>query len=408
MALTPGPSTAGRWVVLAAAAVAFAAAHGFGRFGFTLILPSMRDGLALSNGEIGTIAGLGLAAYLLCSVPSGALVSRLGTRPVVVAGLLATAAGLAWTGLADSFAAATAAQALVGAASPAIIVPTLAIGGAWFAPAFRGRATGLVVAGGGLGILAAGLLVPVLLGPGDGDWRRAWWGLAVGVLAATLIAALGLRDPPDARGQGRGRGEPGAIPAPRLGPVYRSAAVWHLGVVFGLYGVAFIVYGTFFAAHLAQHGVDAATAGRLWSLAGLVSVGSGLSGGVLADRLGSNRTLALMFAMQGASLAMLAWGNGPGWYAGSAVLYGASLWGFPPAVSKACAEIVGPALAPAALGVLALVFGVGQTIGPIVGGLLADRGGTLAAALLFGAASDAAGALVALLLRPSRLTPSGR
>ncbi len=381
-----------RWLVLGAAGIAFAAAHGFGRFGITLILPPMRDGLGLSNGEVGAIAGLGLAAYLLCSVPAGALVSRFGTRRVVVVGLLATAIGLAGTGLADGFASAVAAQAIVGAASPAIIVPMLAIGGAWSSPAFRGRATGLVVAGGGIGILGAGLLVPVLLGPDGGDWRSAWRGLALGVLAATLVAVLGLRDPP-------GVGDRGGLNTPRLGLVYRSWAVWRLGVAFGLYGVAFIVYGTFFAAHLSQRGVATAMAGWLWSLAGLVSIGSGLAGGMLTDRLGASRTLVVMFVVQGAGLALLAWGDAPGWYAGSAVLYGASLWGFPPAVSKACSEIVGPALAPAALGVLALLFGLGQTIGPIIGGLLADQTGTLSAALLLGAAADGAGVVWVLLLR---------
>ena len=384
-----------RWLALGAAAVAFMAAQGFGRFGFALILPAMRDGLGLSNGEMGTIAGVGLAAYVICTVPAGALASRFGTRWVVVAGLFGVAAGLAGTGLADGFVLATAAQALVGVASPAVIVPILAIGGAWFEPSFRGRATGLVVAGGGVGIAAAGLLVPLLLGAGDGRaWRRAWWGLALAVLGAAIVATLLLRDPPS-----RSTGDP-----PRLGLVYRSALVWRLAVLFGLYGVAYIVYGTFFGARLAQQGVDPATAGWLWSLAGVVSIGSGLLGGLLADRLGPAATLVTMFVLEGAGLAALALGDGPAWYVGSVLLYGVSVWGFPAAMSKACAEAVGSALTPAALGLLTLLFGIGQALAPIAGGLLADVSGSLAPALLLGAAADAAGALGALLL-PRRRPP---
>ena len=383
-----------RWPALFAAAVAFMAAQGFGRFGFALILPSMRDGLGLSNGEMGLMAGIGLAAYLLSSAPIGVLAAWFGTRRVVVGGLLGIAAGLAGTGLAEGFAMAAAAQALVGAASPGVIVPVLAAGTAWFPPSVHGRVTGLVVAGGGLGVLTTGLVVPLLLGTGDElAWRRAWGSLALGTLAASLLVALLLRDPP-AVGSATAR--------PSLGAVYRSAAVWRLGIVFGFYAVAYIVYGTFFAAHLAQRGVDGVTAGRLWSLVGVASIGSGLLGGVLADRLGSSLALAAMFAMEGTGLALLALGDGLAWYAVSAIFFGASFWGFPSAISKACAEIVGPALAPAAIGLLAVFFGVGQVVGPVVGGLLADWTGALSAALLLGAAADLAGVVGSLLL-PQRM-----
>jgi MFS family permease len=369
------------------------AAQGFGRFGITLILPPMRDGLGLSNGEMGLLAGVGFVAYLLSSAPSGALAARFGTRPVVALGLCLIGIGLTATGLAVDFVGAALALALVGVGGPAAIGPVLAVGGAWFSPAFRGRATGLVVAGGGLGILLTGLLVPLLLGPSEvAAWRRAWWGLGAGVLLTAVIAAVVLRDPPSSAHAGR----------VSLGQVYRSGGIWRLGFVFMLYGISYIVYGTFFGAHLAHHGVDATEAGRLWSLAGLVSVSSGLIGGILADRLGPYLALAAMFAVQGAGLAALAVGDATPWYTASSVLYGLSLWGFPSAISKAAAEIVGPSLAPAALGLLVLTFGVGQVIGPVVAGALADWSGTLTPGLLVAAGADAAGGLVAFLLSTLR------
>ena len=70
---------------LLAASLAFLAAQGFGRFGFGLVLPAMRDGLGLSTGQMGLLAGIGLTAYLLSSVPAGA--PRIG----VVIGLPSTA-----------------------------------------------------------------------------------------------------------------------------------------------------------------------------------------------------------------------------------------------------------------------------------------------------------------------------
>jgi cyanate permease len=276
-----------------------------------------------------------------------------------------------------------------------------------------------VVAGGGVGLLLAGQLVPWLLGSGDdaSAWRRAWWGLAVGVLVATAVAALFLRDPPALRtppplGDEGDSGAAGAgAPAPEAADdvtasVYRRGAVWRLALVFGLYGVSYIVYGTFFAAHLQRHALDAATAGRLWSLAGLVAIGSGLLGGALADRLGPSAALVVMFGLQGTGMATLALGDGIGWFTLSAVVYGLSLWGFPAAISKACTELVGPALAPAALGLMATAFAVGQAGGPMVAGLLADWTGSLAPGLLFGALMDALGAAVAWWVRHDRPPPA--
>jgi predicted MFS family arabinose efflux permease len=387
---------------LAAAGVAYLAAQGFGRFGFGLVLPAMRDALGLSTGEMGLLAGIGLAAYLFSSAPAGALAARFGTRWVVVGGLLGTAAGLAATGLTNGFLLAALAQALVGASAPLAIVPILAIGGRWVSPSFRGRATGLVVAGGGFGLLLAGLLVPLLLAPGDDSaWRRAWWGLAGGVLAATVVAAVFLRDPPASPGQIDATGGD-SVTDSLASSVYRRGAVWRLALVFGLYGVSYIVYGTFFAAHLQRHGLDAATAGRIWSLAGLVAIGSGLLGGTLADRLGPSAALVVMFGLQGSGMALLALGDGVGWFVVSAVVYGASLWGFPAAISKACTELVGPRLAPAALGLMATAFAVGQAGGPMVAGLLADQTGSLGPGLLFGALMDGLGAAVAWWIRKDR------
>src|SRR5215475_13119781 len=103
---------------LAAAAVGFLAAQGLGRFGFGLVLPAMRDALGLSTGQMGLLAGIGLAAYLIASVPAGALAARFGTRWMVVGGLLGTAVGLAGTGFANGFIGAMYGQIVVGASGP--------------------------------------------------------------------------------------------------------------------------------------------------------------------------------------------------------------------------------------------------------------------------------------------------
>ncbi len=59
--------------------------------------------------------------------------------------------------------------------------------------------------------------------------------------------------------------------------------------------------------------------------------------------------------------------------------------------------------APAALGFITFFFGLGQTVGPSVAGVMADAAGTFFPAFLLAAGVALLGALGALLLRPVSL-----
>ena len=68
-------------------------ALGFVRFGYSLTLPAMQAGLGLTPSEMGLAAGCSHAAYLVCSLPAGALTTRFGARRVVAGGLVGAALG---------------------------------------------------------------------------------------------------------------------------------------------------------------------------------------------------------------------------------------------------------------------------------------------------------------------------
>ncbi|MDP8921887.1 MAG: YbfB/YjiJ family MFS transporter [Chloroflexota bacterium] len=384
-----------RWAVLAASTLAFAGALGFVRFGYSLVLPAMQAGLGLAAADMGFIAGWSFAAYLACSLPAGALATRLGMRRTIVGGLLAAAVGLALTALSRGIALATIGQVIAGGAIAAVIVPVLAISTGWFPPRFWSLATGVVVAGGGIGFLVSGFVVPrlVVMDPAGG-WRLAWFGMAAVVLAVAAVVAWLVRDPP------RTVRRPPLLAS--LRQVYTSGAVWQLGGVFLLYGVAYITYGTFFTAHLVGgHGLDPILVGQLWALNGAAGIVGAPLVGAVADRLGHRPTLVLLFALQGTSLLLLALATDPGWFAVSAIFYGFTVWCFAGVISAAAGAVVGPALAPAGVGLAVVLMSVGQMIGPIVGGLLAEPSGSFTRSLLVGAGVDALGLLGTLAMRMS-------
>ena len=382
-----------RWAVLAASTLAFAGALGFVRFGYSLVLPSMQAGLGLTTADMGFIAGWSFAAYLACSLPAGALATRLGMRRTIVGGLLVAAVGLALTALAPGIPLATVGQVIAGGAIAAVIVPVLAISTGWFPPRAWSLATGVVVAGGGIGFLVSGIVVPrlVVADPSEG-WRLAWFGMTVVVLGIAAVVAWLVRDPP------RTVKRPPILAS--LRQVYGSSAVWQLGGVFLLYGVAYITYGTFFTAHLVRGiGLDPVLVGQLWALNGAAGIVGAPLLGAVADRLGHRPTLVLLFALQGTSLVILALASDTWWFAVSALLYGFTVWSFAGTISAAAGAAVGSGLAPAGVGLAVVLMSVGQMIGPIVGGLLADPSGSFTRSLLVGAGADALGLLGTLAMR---------
>jgi hypothetical protein len=62
-----------------------------------------------------------------------------------------------------------------------------------------------------------------------------------------------------------------------------------------------------------------------------------------------------------------------------------------------CGDLVGAARASAAIGVINVLFGTGQALGPVVGGMVLDATGSLSAVLVAAAAVSLVGGLGALL-----------
>jgi MFS family permease len=210
-----------------------------------------------------------------------------------------------------------------------------------------------------------------------------------------IVCAVALRDHPDAR---------------RPGPVeWRSMltmpAVSVACVLVLLFGFEYIIFGTFFAAHLRAGGRSAAEAGHLWSGVGLLMMASGVVGGVLSDRIGRFAALAAILGAQAlASLALASTVAGPRLWT-AVVLYGATVMGVPAILSAIAGDVVGPARASAVIAIINVFFGLGQTIGPIVAGAIIDATGSVRTAFLLGAVVSlvaAAGAAAAAALIPPR------
>ncbi|MFP3879467.1 MAG: MFS transporter, partial [Dehalococcoidia bacterium] len=412
------------WIVVFTGMLATIAAHGFGRMSYTLILPEMKEGLGLTYTQAGLLSTGNFIGYLLFAIIGGFLASRYGTRRVISLSLVLMGISMLLTGLAHSMEWAFAMRLLTGLGNGGAYVPAMALGSIWFTMRRRGFATGIVSGGIGVGTLLGGLIVPhILLTYGADGWRYSWYYLGGAVLLVALIAYFLLRDRPEdlglqqvgASAEAKPHGEQnpsssdssssfspspnssgpaGKKPPPNLrwGLIYKVKEVWFLGLVYLMYGFSYVIYMTFFKAFLSDEMlVSPILVGYLWALVGGLSAFCGIIWGGISDRLGRSRGAALAYLTLGLSYLIFAlFHTLPAFYV-SVFLFGLSAWSIPTIMAATAGDYVGPRLAPAGLGFITLFFGIGQALGPAVGGYLADVTGSFVSSFIVATAVSGVG-----------------
>jgi len=400
------------WIVVAMGTLVVFGALGLARFGYAAVLPAMQTALNMDNTQAGVLATANLAGYVLFSAAGGALASRFGPRAVIAFGLCAAGIGMLFTGLSQNFAQAAAWRAVTGMGSGASNVPAMGLLSAWATSRRRGTVAGIAVTGSSLALIVVGPVAPRLLAAFEPDgWRACWFAYAAVTLLLAAAAALVLRNRPSDVGLAalgaRAGDPPAASTAGRLDwrRIYRAPAVWHLGLVYVAFGFSYIIYMTFFIKRLiAGGGYSAPQAGRLFMLMGLFSLFCGVIWGFVSDRIGRKRALAIVYLIHAAAFSLFACRASPLAFTASAVLFGLSAWSIPAIMAATCGDILGPTLAPAALGFVTLFFGIGQAIGPSVAGAVADAARAFEPVFLLAAGVALLGALGVASLRAASTT----
>jgi predicted MFS family arabinose efflux permease len=229
------------------------------------------------------------------------------------------------------------------------------------------------------------------------------------VLAIAGIAALLLRNSPEELGLRQVGADPAtAGPIRKMsgsapldwGDVYRMGRVWYLGLVYFMYGFSYIIYMTFFAAYLEKEmGLSKTEAGAMWALVGGLSIFCGVIWGATSDRLGRAAGAALAYIVLAVAYAVFALVQVRVGFYLSAVVFGLTAWSIPTIMAATAGDYVGPRLAPAGLGFVTLFFGVGQALGPWLGGWLRDSVGSFTWPFLLACGVSVAGALLSLGLK---------
>ena len=348
-------------------------AMGIGRFAFTPILPLMQRDLAMSNTVAGWLAGLNYLGYhagaILCSISPRILRSRLLTGSALLLSLVTTLfMGLTvsafWWGT----------MRLVGGWASAIlfIVISAEVGEALTRRGY-GHWVGALYAGVGFGIAISGLIVPQL----DliGGWSLSWIGMGV---IATVLAVFGLL-------LGRRRELIQPLTINKAGHTGSLRVVRLLAVAYFFEGLGYIVTATFIVAIITITPGLESFAPYSWVAVGLAAVPSTLFWPYLARRIGSQRALLSAYALQAAGILVSTHADTVFEVVFAAISFGGTFLGI---VAMTLAEgyqrMRGEGGRAAAF--LTASFGVGQVLGPVLAGILADLQQGFALPLMLAAA----------------------
>ncbi|MHB8156186.1 MAG: MFS transporter [Desulfocucumaceae bacterium] len=395
------------WLILLVGILVVAGSLGFGRFGYSMLLPSMQSGLRLPHGQTGIIASANMFGYVLASLLAGVLATRFGPRVVIAASLLFTGVTMAATALAGGLASLVCLRLLTGIGSAGGNIPIMGLASGWFSSKRRGMACGFLVGGSGLAMTITGWLVPLLNGryPGEG-WRYGWLLLGLITIGIAVLAGLFIRNTPGEMGLDPVGGKDGPVRAGTSGgdhalgirSIFLSGGVRILAATYFCFGFSYIIYVTFFVNYLiSERGFSEAAAGGLWGIVGLLSIGSAVIWGSLSDIIGRRPTLFIVFTLQSVSYILPAAFPGEALIQVSAIMYGLTAWSIPGIVASYCGDLVGPKNAPATLGLVTIFMGVGQVLAPTCASYIKEISFSYSGAFYLAAFLAGAGAALSVI-----------
>jgi len=364
----------GWWVVTAAFAVTF---FGFGSaYTFSAFVESLQHDFGASRGSVSLVFSLAGFLYFGLGIVSGPLADRFGSRRLAVAGMILTGLGLAAASMARSLIEIYAAYGLgVGLGVGCAYVPAIGAVQRWFVRR-RGFASGLAVSGIGVGTLVMPPLATFLIA--SLGWRGAY--LVLGILVAMIGGGLSLLiendprdrnlgpdgDPPHAgarSGRTEGASVREAIRSRRFISLYAANLICSFGVF-----VPFV----HLVPYARDHGVSAASAVLLLGIIGIGSTAGRFFLGGLADRLGRQRSLLLMFA--GMALTLASWVAATGvWSLGAfACAFGVFYGGWVAVLPAVVMDYFGGRNVSGLIGILYTSVAFGTLVGPSAAGFAFD------------------------------------
>lgn len=364
------------WMFVTTGMLLIVTTTGFARMAYGIILPFMQQGLSLSTTQSGLLGTMLFLGYLLTVGLSGMLTMRIGAKNVLLVGGGFVILGLVGLVLVTGFWWAAITLFLAGAGSALVYTPLLSIAVSLY-PKKRGTVMGLLMSGAGIGMLLSGLLVPFMLQQfPELGWRGAWLIFAIMTMIVVLLAFWVIKQP---------HAEVEKDTTEEKTFAWRSKELYMIAVMYFAVGVVYLIPNLYQTSYMKELGISTATAGSIYAIAGVVSIGGAPFWGMLADKIGVKKALmgALLLSVVGDLLPITL--ENVGGFILSSIIWGSSLGGVLVLIQMKASQQVSTKHVASAIGFISIFYAIGQMIGPGLAGWLIEYVGGFEMAYGFGA-----------------------
>ena len=384
--------------------MAAAVSLGMTRFAYALLLPPMRDDLLWSYTLAGAMNTFNAVGYLVGALLTPWALRRCGAVRVLIWGALAATTFMAMTGFLTDTSALLFQRFLAGVASAAVFVSggLLAARLGAQTPAQSGLLLGVYYGGTGWGIVLSALMVPASLTWAqaqavDHPWSWAWWSLAGLCLALSLLMVL-IRRPlthwaPES--------PPTIASSNQAAPATRALRQWFFALLgYGCFGVGYIGYMTFVVALLREQGAGPTDITLFYALLGVAVVVSSRVWAGLLNHYRGGQALSILNALL--SVATLIPAITAAWplMMISGLIFGLVFLSLVASTTAMVKHNLPPEQWASGISVFTVIFALGQIVGPVVVGWIADGEGGLQRGLLFSAMALLLGSYFAWQQKP--------
>jgi predicted MFS family arabinose efflux permease len=366
-------------LVLAGGICALVIGMGVGRFAYTPLLPSLQEAAGMGAHAAGVLASINYVGYLVGALGAAVLPPHWPRVALFRAALLVSIAATALMAAAPDPRVWATSRLIAGIASAAVLILSSEIVVRVLQRHGRPALVGVHFAGVGLGIALTGI-VTALLGDRFG-WAGGWLVLAALSLVLAPLCWIWVVAP---ESKAATRASTLAAPTSWV-PLIALAAAYFCE------GAGYVVTGTFLVAIVKTMPALADVAQWFWVAVGLAGAPSAVIWSRIGARIGLLGALVLAHLVQAIGIVMPVLSDAPAVVLVSALLFGGTLIGITALVVAYAGRL---ANAGRMIGALTASFGLGQIVGPIVAGALAEGGRGFKLPLVLAAATVAVGGVL--------------
>ncbi|GGC72611.1 YbfB/YjiJ family MFS transporter [Undibacterium terreum] len=367
-----------------------AIALGLTRFSYALLLSPMRSDLGWNYTLAGSMNTGNALGYFFGALATPLLIRRLGIPAVFLSGALGAGAFMLLSGASLETIPLLLLRILSGLASALSFIAggVLAARLASMHSHRAGLLIGLYYGGTGIGITLSALLIPpaMQLATEHGyahSWQWAWYLLGSLCLLGAMLMAPPARQIPQPPAQ-----------ATQHAKFHISAFAYGLSAYF-MFGVGYIGYMTFVVALLKEQGMQATSITIFYALLGLAVLCSSRIWAGMLDRYKGGQSMAILNALLSVATILPVLTSAPVFIFISGLLFGGVFLSTVASTTALVRHNLPHAAWSSGIGAFTVTFAVGQVLGPVLVGWVADGAGGLTHGLQLSALALLISALLA-------------